>query len=316
MRRGTGARRRAHRAGRSRARPRRARGAPSATTNPASRSSAAGGDAGTRFRRETSHQSAKAAASTSRPNDRTRIEERVVRRKGQRLPGRQDARESTDEDDERRRTSRCRAVLRSARSAGANGSLRRRPRTTRSTTPSANGTTARMSVSRAVQPLAARSAKNTLSGVRNAPPTLRSSELDECFGRAPELTEPRDVRTRGRRLRRASVVIVTAERPSARKRPCSSSANGIPRSTSCAGTDGSAGAVPSSSAIRADAVRTSVRAGVTGSSPAIASLGRPGPRSSTTTTASASAARGDSATKRAAPAPPNAPASVETRASV
>ena len=71
------------------------------------------------------------------------------------------------------------------------------------------------------------------------------------------------------------VVSVTAESPPARKRPCSSSANGTPRSTSCVGTDGSDGLTPTSSATRAAAVRTSVRAGDTGSSPAIASRGRP-----------------------------------------
>ena len=201
-----------------------------------------------------------------------------------------------------------------ARIAGAKGRLRRRPRTIRSTTPSANGTTARISVSRAVQPLAARSEKNRLSGVRNAPPTLESSELTRASVARPScpsrsssgVVSPPPPR---------SVVTVTADRPAARKRPCSSSANGTPRFTSCAGIDGSAGATPTSSAKRAEAVRTSVRAGETGSSPAMASLGRPRPRSRTTT-ASASAASGDSATKRAAPAPPNAPASVETRASV
>ena len=43
------------------------------------------------------------------------------------------------------------------------------------------------------------------------------------------------------------------------------------------GTDGSVGLTPTSSATRAAAVRTSVRAGDTGSSPAIASRGRPRP---------------------------------------
>ena len=92
---------------------------------------------------------------------------------------------------------------RCARSAGPNGSARRRPRTIRSTTPRANGTTPRTRTSRAVQPLAARSEKKMLSGVRNAPPTLVSREPTSASVARPSCPS----RLRGRRHRIRAVGI-------------------------------------------------------------------------------------------------------------
>ena len=213
--------------------------------------------------------------------------------------------------------------VRSARNAGLKGSARRRPRTTRSKTPRAKGTTASTSVSRTVQPLAARSAKKRLSGVRKAPPTLASSEPSSASLARPSLPNcPMSIAAPALPTAAAEssgfvAESVTAAIPCPSIRPCSSPANGIPRSTSCVETEGSAGRTRVSSSTRAAAVETSGRAGDTGSSPAIASRGGAVPPiPSRTTAAIAERASGDVVAKRSAPAPPYAPASVETSTNV
>ena len=148
----------------------------------------------------------------------------------------------------------------------------------------------------------------------------RVERVEEGLGRAPELGEPlstdRGIRVSGG-ARPGPVVMVTAEMWWPRNLPCSPAANGIPRSRSCVATPASSGSVPVSSATRAAAVRTSVREGETGPSPAIAIRGCPRPpRPSSTTTATADFAKGEVSAKRSAPAPPYAPPSVETSTSV
>ncbi len=80
--------------------------------------------------------------------------------------------------------------VRKARIAGRNARALRRPRASRSRTPSANGTIATTRASRTVHPLAVRSSRKTLSGVRNAATDAGVDRRDECLRRAPQLTEP------------------------------------------------------------------------------------------------------------------------------
>lgn len=200
---------------------------------------------------------------------------------------------------------------------------RRRERARRSTTPSTNGATATTSVSRNAHPLATRSPKKRLSGVPNAAPTLAS--IDPISASVARPSSPSRASAIGPGgspdgtpdSPDSCVVMVIAAISRARKGPCSPAAKGIARSTSCASTDGISARAPVCSAIRADAVLRSARAGDAGRSPARAIRGRPlPPIPSRTTTASAFSAYSDTRAKRAEPAPPKAPASVETNTSV
>ena len=148
----------------------------------------------------------------------------------------------------------------------------------------------------------------------------RVERVEEGFGRAPELGEPLST-DRGIRVPGGGGRIggdghcrdVVAEEPAllaCRERHAEIEELRRRRRRAPA-------AVPVSSATRAAAVRTSVREGETGPSPAIAIRGCPRPpRPSSTTTATADFAKGDVSAKRSAPAPPYAPPSVETSTSV
>ena len=87
------------------------------------------------------------------------------------------------------RTPRCRAALAVREPRARTGARRRRPRTIRSTTPSANGTTQRTSVRPDAPP--ARRAVGEEEAVRcsERSPHARVERADERLGRSPELAE-------------------------------------------------------------------------------------------------------------------------------
>ena len=161
-----------------------------------------------------------------------------------------------------------------------------------------------------------------MSGALNARPTLASIESTSASVARPswprrsrdsELPSPEGIDG----YPGSEVVSVTAAISRARNGPCSPAAYGTPRSTSCVGTDGTAGVAPVCSRTRAEAVLTRVGAGVRDPFPAIASRGGPAPpMPSSTMTANAARAYGEVVAKRYAPAPPYAPPSVDTSTSV
>ena len=205
-RRGTERRRRARTASSARPRSRRLRPSASATASPASHSSAVGCAATTSRRCTASQTRAKAAASKSRPTTGGSSSTFAYGASGSGAPV-----GNTPVSAPSHRSSPARSArptrARSARSAGLNGSPRRRPRTIRSTTPRANGTTSRTRASRTVQPLAARSPRKRLSGVWNAPPTLASSELSRASVERPSCPSRSGVETGVRVARRNRRVI-------------------------------------------------------------------------------------------------------------
>jgi len=205
--------------------------------SPASSSFVSGDRTGMRRRRPTSQPRPNTIARRARPATGASVTSVVYGGSGRSAPvGNTPASRPTPTRSPANTHSRSR--VRSARNAGASGSARRRQRTRRSTTPRANGTTQRTSVKRMAHPLAARSLKKMLSGVRNGPPTLASSEPTSASVARPSWPRRRTesgasgspAGTAGSPF--SDVVSAIAATPCSRNGPCSPAANGMPRSTS------------------------------------------------------------------------------------
>ena len=174
-------------------------------------------------------------------------------------------------------------------------------------------------MSRAVQPLAARSREEEAVGRAKRAAHARVERADERLGRAPELSEPRPVVVRvavgcravglgrerhGGELGREEAALLVRARTECRDRRAASvttEATGSRRPPRYA-----RGRRPDERARGRDGLVARDR------EPRASAA----PRPSRTTTAIALCASGDSARSAAAPAPPNAPASVDTSTSV